>query len=209
MHAEAHGFAQAVQSVLDLHAQWRAANPVDRLRVVFQLDNLPLVQYLNRVAKCTHRCAASLVDKALISIALHTSDSIVEYIPREANVFADQGAGLASQELLQLEGNDTPNDPLTTFLPLPFLTGGDTPRCTFTTSANSFTLLETPAVTRLLFLAFLRATNLSTHSKKLVWQYYRTFFLPTPTVHALQVRYQRTRGERFYAKAPAAQQLPS
>ena len=79
----------------------------------------------------------------------------------------------------------------------------------FASSANSFTLLESPSVTRLLFLSFLRTTSLGQHAKKSVWQYYRTLFQPTPPVHALQVRYQKTRGERFYAKAPAAQQLPS
>ncbi len=58
-------------------------------------------------------------------------------------------------------------------------------------------------------LAFLRNNQLSEAGKKLVWQYYRTLFLSTPRVATLQVRYNKAKGARFYARAPAAQLLPS
>ena len=50
---------------------------------------------------------------------------------------------------------------------------------------------------------------MSESALKLGWQYYRTLFNSTPPVATLEVTYHKARGERFYAKAPAAQQLPS
>ena len=209
MHAEAHGFSQAAQSILDLHDNWRITNPVPQLKIVFQLDNLPIVQYLNKQAKCTHRHAANLVSSAHTLLAQKTAHVTVEYIPREANVFADQAAGFASQELLE-QTEPNPGS-FSNFLPLPFLQPGTSPTVKFCPDGTTLRLPETPAVNRPLFLHFLRNNprDLAAPALKLGWQYYHTLFTSTPPVETLEVTYHKARGERFYAKAPAAQQLPS
>ncbi|MFN9938963.1 MAG: reverse transcriptase-like protein, partial [bacterium] len=121
MHAEALAFQAAVP--LALQCLQRIPAPVGVApTVIFQMDNLPLVQHFNKEAKCSHLLAARIIARASLSLFCHVHKAVLEYIPRESNVFADYAAGLASAHLQSLanpEHKASHNADFDVNLPLP------------------------------------------------------------------------------------------
>jgi len=100
MHTEALAFQAAIPLAIQHLPEVKqpdGASPT----VVFQMDNLPLVQHFNKAAKCSHLAAARIMARSALSLFCQVHNATVEYIPRESNVFADYAAGLASAFLLR------------------------------------------------------------------------------------------------------------
>ena len=234
MEAEALAFEAATLCALQLYRPWLLLNNVDALRLVFQLDNLPIVHHLNGQAKCTMDMVSQRLEHIKRNLAQHTASLSFDYIPRESNYFADYAAGLASKRLLHhLEGTSDPaQHPLPgiaqayvldeDFDPLPNHEGPPAPSVPIHLSPPSYqsdyitlpappwtslTLPEKPSLTPLLATQLhAKYPHLRTHPA--TSSYLRALgHLPA---HELLLRptYTVKRGARLYASAPCAQQLP-
>ena len=71
-----------------------------QIAVDFQMDNLPIIHYLNGVAKSSHLGAAGAIADSTSVICARISRVQCEYIPRESHFFRRLAAGIASESLL-------------------------------------------------------------------------------------------------------------
>ena len=84
MHAEALGLSAAA-SLLAEHLTGLQSSLRHRIEIVFQMDNLPIIQHINGLAKCSHLGTAAAIAQAIAAICSKVSNVHFEYISRESN----------------------------------------------------------------------------------------------------------------------------
>ena len=203
MHAEALTL-HAAAKWFEAHAEELAARMASTLVVYFQMDNLPLVTHFNVQAKCTHLACSQLVAQTKHILCALTANVVLEYVPREANFFADYAAGLASKKMLDLEPHAMVPQP--EHLSLPFLCEMR-PFDKYRADEPDLCLVERPAQIRHLITKF-KYDLKSPGSKEDVLSYLSLIEHCNQEKFGLQVSYSLRRGKRLYATKPAAQWLP-
>ena len=220
MHSEATAFYQAGLYLLQhgdaLRLQHFPETLNKNLHVYFQLDNQPLVRYLNNTAKCLHRCAAELCSQMRARLAVKYGHTVYEYIPRESNQFADFAAGIASDALACRA--DTPEfgyhlnninvDQHVHKVPLPQFD-------TLTPTVHLLRCQDAPLyMMERLGLAPRDARELlplvfahDAHRRDQALRYLRLLELQPMQSCSLQVTYHPSNGARLYANTPSAQHL--
>ena len=206
MDAEAAGLLLSATLFQQSRIQWLTENNLLNIKVVFQLDNLPIVNYMNGLARSTNTAVSLLLEQAKALLSYSPTLLTFEYIPRESNQWADFAAGSASDELLL--HRLAPSEPYSdssqvVFLPCPGVAPGNL-TC-FKHGSPQIFFWEIPDPVLHLVPSLL-------HGKcdfaKAVHTYCRALSLGRFPGAGLHVCYSLRGGSRYYSNAPAAQTLP-
>jgi hypothetical protein len=206
MHAEALAFSEAVTTACDFLPVTRT-NVDPPTPVVFQMDNLPLVQHANKQAKCSHGLAARIIARSLLTLFCTTKYATVEYIPRESNGFADHAAGIASSHLRSLSETACEGES-TVFSQELALPAFEIDQSKLSAPEEGPMLLpECPSVSLHETATFLAHFEFTKNTHRIAAQQYANLF---SSGHAtkLAVPYRQASGQRIYAPSVSAQALP-
>ena len=205
-HAEALAFSEAVNLAIDfLPASQSHVAPA--MPVVFQMDNLPLVQHANKRAKCSHGLAARIMARSLLLLFCTTKYATVEYVPRESNGFADHAAGLASSHLLSIGGTAPCVETLAFENDLALPSFGTETSALCVPESGPMRLVECPSVSLHETIAFISHFGFAKNTHRIAAQQYARLF-STGSVATLTVPYKQVSGQRTYSPPGSGQALP-
>lgn len=68
--------------------------------IIFQMENLPIIQHLNGIAQCFRLGTAGAIAKATSAICARVSAVYFESVPEESYFFGDLAASVASEGFL-------------------------------------------------------------------------------------------------------------